>query len=285
MKTFRFAVAAALLALLSALPAQAQGPQYPSTASPLHFVGGQFNAAAYATWSARIISGNTGTGAGTSIIVTAPGPLLDNTQLPITTLLNTSTPVSINDANAETFTPSGVTIAPCPAGNIGVGGSQNCATVTGTIANTHGPSAFVVSGDQGVEEAIIDAGQQGGGIVNFGVDCGNVTLNTGGLVTTTTNCQVPLSEISMAGSVVVKTTASGPASYGVGTTTTSTAFVTACTSLTAGTNCQQFQTAPTKIAGASLALTPVLVTALTTNFAAGVFHIKVFGYSQVNSAQ
>jgi hypothetical protein len=139
--------------LLAATGALAQQP------SPLSRVGGTFYATAYGSWSARVISGNTTTGAGTSIIVSAPSGLNDGSTPPIQNLLSPVflNPIKVNDNNSETVTPTAITIAPCPAGNVGVGGSQNCATITGTFNNTHGASAYVISGTFGLQEAINSA--------------------------------------------------------------------------------------------------------------------------------
>jgi len=287
----------ALLLLAVAIPASLSAQQFGSvlgSATAIHRGDGvgTFFAPAYSTWQAIVIQGNSTTGAGTSIIVVPQGggpggtiTLQDGSAIQLASIFNTSTPIRVQDANAETVTPTGVTIAACSPGFLGVGSSNICVTITGNFSNTHGASAYVGSGDGGIEEAVADAGANGGGLVYWEADCGAVTLNTGGLTTTTTNCQVPLSFISMAGSAVVKTTITTATSFSLGTTTTTTAFVNGCTNLTAGLNCQQFQAAPTKVAGASLALTPILITAAGGTPGAGVVHVKAFGYSQVNSAQ
>lgn len=191
------------------------------------------------------------------------------------------TPVAFDiGANAETITPTTVAPIACPLNGDfqpGVG----CVAFTGTFANAHGLHTFVGSGSQGVQEAIADAGSTGGGEVYFEVDCGTVTLNTGGVTTTPGgSCQVPANFTSLGGGVLVKTTITTSASYSIGTSTTTTAFVNACTALTAGTNCALFTTAPIKVNGANFALVNVLITANAAS-GAGAIRFKVWGYAIV----
>jgi hypothetical protein len=140
--------------------------------SPLSHVGGTFYATAFSTYVGRVISGNTGTGS-VSIVATAPPALADGTPVGIQNLWPATgtplgaafAPILVNDANAETVTPTAVSFAPCPAGNVGVGGSPLCATITGTFNNTHGQGAAVQSGTFGLQEAINAAQLAGGGTV------------------------------------------------------------------------------------------------------------------------
>lgn len=166
MNRLQIALGVVLLALLSAFPAQAQN-QLPSTVNAIARQGGTFYAGSFGTWSSKIISGNTSTGAGVSIIVTAPSALQDGSLWPASTLLSPQmlNPILVNDNNAETVTPTSISISACPAGNIGVGTANQCATITGTFNNTHGPSAVVQSGSYGVGEAVSAADSSGGGAV------------------------------------------------------------------------------------------------------------------------
>jgi hypothetical protein len=156
------------LAGLVSTPVRAQQVQLPASVSPTARQGGTFYASAYATWGARVVSGNSTTGSGTSIIITLPGPLEDNTSSAGNVLLNSGTlnPIRVNDNNAETVTPTSISFGTCPSGNIGFG-SQNCATITGTFNNTHGAGAApnVISGTYGLQEAINVAAAVGGGLV------------------------------------------------------------------------------------------------------------------------
>jgi hypothetical protein len=255
--------------------------------SVLHRVGGVFYSTAYSQWQAVVISGNTTTGSGTSIIVSSNGAggainLTDGTPVSLATVFNTSTPVTINDANAETFTPSGVSIGACPAGNLGVGGSSTCATVTGTIANTHGQGALVNSGDLGIEEAITDAGNQGGGSVFWMVDTGIVTLNTGGLTTTTTT-KIPTTFTNMGASARVTTTITTSTNWAVGISGTTSAFCTANATLTAGTTCLANQVSPVSV-GTTQSLTAILITVTGANAGAGAVKVRLWGYTTVQAS-
>lgn len=253
---------------------------------------GTFFAPAYSTWSAAIIQGNSASGAASITVFPQGGGnsgvvgLQDGSGIAIASIFATNVPIRINDANAETVTPTAVSIGQCPAGNLGVGSSSICATITATFSSTHGAAAqaVVFSGDGGIEEAINDAGAQGGGSVYFEADCGNVTLSTSGATTTTVNCQIPLFYVTMGGSALVKTTITTATAFSLGTTTTTTSFISGCANLTAGTNCLTTVGAPTKVAGATTALTPVLITSTGTP-GAGAVHVKVWGYTPVQSLQ
>jgi hypothetical protein len=246
-------------------------------------VGNLYFSYGYTTWTSSIISGNTSTGAGTSIIVAAQSngvTLADGTVLPLATVFNTNTPIYVNDANAEVVTPTGVSISTCPAGNLGVGGSgTNCATITGNFANTHGQSAPVVSGDQGIFEAITDAGNAGGGLVYWVADTGIVTLSTSGLTTTTTT-KVPTNFLSMGSTARVTTTITTSANWAVGVSGSTAAFCTANSTLTAGTTCIANMNSPATV-GTSQALTAILFTAGTSNAGAGAIKARVWGFSAV----
>ena len=270
--------------LLFAGAGQAQNPQQQSY---LHRVGNLYYALGYSTWQATIVTGNSTTGAGTSITVFAQGAngvvtLADGSAIPLAHIFNTLTPITIADANQETFTPSSVTIAPCTPGNLGVGSSNQCATVTGTIANTHGASAQVLSGDFGIGEALTDAGAQGGGLVFWQVDTGIVTLSTGGL-TTTTGIKVPTNRSSVGCAARVTTTITVSASWAVGSTASGASFCSAQATLTAGTTGIANQIAPTSV-GTTQTLEAVVFTMGTSNAGAGAIKARVWGFTPVQPA-
>jgi hypothetical protein len=263
--------------------------QNPQSTATLHRVGGMFYSQGYVGWQAYVLSGNAATGS-QSIIVAAQGGsgiivLPDQTAVPLATVFNTNTPISLNDANAETVTPSAVTIGVCPAGNLGVGGSNQCATITATFSNTHGAGALVGTGDAGIMEAVTDAGNQGGGLVYWQVDTGIVTLNTGS-VTTTTTTKVPSPYISLGGSGRVTTTITTSTSWAVGVSGATTDFCTAQTTLTAGTTCNVVAlTSPTSRGTGAVALTAILFTMGTGAPGAGAVKARVWGYTPVQPAQ
>jgi hypothetical protein len=253
-----------------------------------HRVGAVFYAPGYATWQATILSGNSASGSASIIIAPNAGgigaiTLADGTSLPLTDVFNTNTPLYIMDANAETVTPTAVTIGSCPVGNIGIGDVTQCATVTATFAGTHGVSAPVVSGDAGIFEAFTDAGNQGGGLVYWAADTGTVTLNTGGLTTTTTT-KIPTNFFSAGASAIVKTTITTSANWAVGISGSTAAFCTADSTLTAGTTCQANMNSPAQV-GTTLGLTAVLFTMGTSNPGAGAIKARVWGWSAVQATQ
>lgn len=277
-----------LALLLAAVPllafsAFAQAQITPPVGLNAHRQGGIYYAPAYATWQATIISGNSASGSASIIVASNTNgvSLADGAVLPFTTVFNTSTPIYIQDANAETVTPSAVSVGACPAGNLGVGGSSICATVTATFANTHGQSAIVISGDSGIEEAFTDAGANGGGLVYWTVDTGTVTLTTTGLTTTTTT-KVPTNFLSEGASAKVETTITTSANWAVGISGSTAAFCTANSTLTAGTSCIANMNSPASV-GTSQALTAVLFTMGTSDPGAGAIKARVWGFSAIQS--
>lgn len=289
MKNKWLVVLSALLLSAAGALGQIQGaPGNPYQQSLLHRVGGAFYAAGYNTWQANVISGNTTTGAGVSVIIYS-GPagvetLADGSTLPLTTVYNTNVPIIVDygQANQETVTPTSVSVSGCPGGNLGVGGAAQCVTVTSTFNNTHGQSAIVVSGDFGIFEAITDAGNQGGGTVFWMVDTGIVTLSTVGLTTTTTT-KVPTTFINVGASARVTTTITTSTNWAVGIAGTTSAFCTANATLTAGTTCIANQVSPVSV-GTTNVLTPLLITVTGANAGAGAVKVRVWGYTAVQAS-
>jgi hypothetical protein len=249
-----------------------------------HRAGALFYAACYASYQAQVISGITATGAGTiQVFDGGTGVTLsDGSTLPYTVFFNTNTPITVFDANTETVTPSAVSVGPCTPGFLGVGASNVCAFVTATFANTHGAGANVYSGDAGIEEAITDAGNLGGGLVYWITDTGIVTLNTGSLTTTTTT-NVPATFYNAGCSGRVTTTITTSANWAVGVSGSTASFCAAQSSLTAGT--VALQPALAKTGSGSTALTAVLFTLGTSNPGAGALKARVWGWTPVSATQ
>jgi hypothetical protein len=251
-----------------------------------HNAGFLYYSLAYQTWQAKVLVGNSTTGAGATILVTAPSALSDGYIPTPAAIYGANTgmvfpKLNIVDAVAETITPTAVSVGACPAGTAGPIGSL-CATITATIANTHGQGAFVLSGDQGIAEAINDAFLQGGGLVYWVADTGNVTLSTGG-VTTTTTAFVPSSFYSEGCAGRVTTTITTSTSWAVGISGSTTAFCTAQTTLTAGTvaNIVALNN-PTAIGTTgTVTLTAILITMGTGAPGAGAVHARVWGFTAV----
>ena len=250
-----------------------------------HNLNGVWYAPAYATWQATVLSGNAATGSQSILVTCNSGgvqgvcQLADGYSVPLTSIFNTNTPIYLMDANFETVTPTAVSIGACTPGFLGVGAATQCATITATFANTHGASAPVVSGDAGIFEAITDAGAAGGGVVYWQVDTGIVTLNTGGLTTTTTT-KVPTNFYNLGAAARVTTTVTVTASWAVGISGATGIFCSANSTLTAGTTCLANQAAPATT-GTTSALTAILITGATSNPGAGAVKARVWGWTPV----
>ena len=245
---------------------------------------GVFDSTKYSQWGAFILSGNAATGAQTITVCPAIVALPDGRVIqPMAPANGVFVPLTIDSQSSalvETVTPTAYSLIGPQSGT----GNVPCAAITATFANLHSPSyatTQVISGDQGVLEAINDASNTGGGIVYWQADAGNVTLSTSS-ASTTTPVSIPATFLAMGGSAFVKTTITTSASYSLGTSTTTTAFLSSCTSLTAGLTCSQFVTAPAKVSGGT-GLTPLLITANATA-GAGAVHVRAWGYTMAQSS-
>lgn len=142
---------------------------------------GIFYAPDYNTGQGFLVFGNNSAGVNPVVIAgnSASGgvQLGDGTLIPIGTYFNISalSPLTLEDANLETVTPSAMTIAPCPPSNLNSGGRTQCITFTGNFSNTHGQMVVVKSGTLGLQEAINVATFSGGGIVVVDSSWGGTT--------------------------------------------------------------------------------------------------------------
>jgi hypothetical protein len=104
----------------------------------------------------RIAVGNATTGSSTITLslgyVTLPPPI-GKKFVPY----SVTAPISINDANPETVTPTAV--SGCTTSE-----TQNVCTITASFSNLHGQGAIVASGTFGLQEAMNDAFNSGGGL-------------------------------------------------------------------------------------------------------------------------
>lgn len=268
-------LAVALLAALSvflALPVFAQSTI--NFTQQNSFAGGEFYAPAY-NYQTSVYGGG-GTSGAYSITVFKPSITLRDGR--VVYPFSTTAPITIGQGSAkETVTPSSV--ANCS----GINPAGTYCTITATFSNAHGKGDIIVSGDNGIQEAISDARRNGGGNVWFRQDCGIVTLSTSS-ATTTASCKIPSTYVTVGFSVYVTTTITTSASYDIGTSDDTDSFNTpaACTSLTAGTTCAAFNTAPLRVDGTGTftGLNAVLITANATA-GAGAVHLTVWGYVQV----
>lgn len=245
----------------------------------LHYAAGVYDSRAYTTWRAFVVGGPVASGSNVSIVVSPAFVTLADGY----TLNPFTANVSLNIGQGPNLdagvTPSAVTTGPCPSGFAATG---LCATLTVTTSNTHGQGDTVMSGSGGIQDAFQDAANQDGGLVYWQADTGTVTLNTGGLTTTTTT-MVPEKYTSLGGSAIVETAITTSASWAVGISGSTASFCAANTTLTKGTNCS----VPTSAAGVGgfsspYTLTAVLFTMGTSDPGAGAIKAKVFGFTPVS---
>lgn len=273
------AVMALLLAALAVgVPVRAQS----SPASMLSRVGGVYFSPAYANWRSVVVQGNSATGAQT--IVACPGQVTLNDGRVITPF-STIAPFTIDvGANSETLTPSAVSLVTPPQG--ASSSSGNCASITATFSNTHtGYSTPIVTGDAGVEEAIYDAGANGGGLVYWEADSGSVTLGTGATTTTLCSSCIPVNALVLGVVARVETTITGTCSgWELGDGTTAGRFTANNTGLTAGTvSAADIQTT-SGVASTTTGMLnitsakSIISTCATGDPSAGALRVKAFGY-------
>lgn len=259
-------------------PTQAQtGP------SVLSRVGGLYNSVGYKDWGASIAVGNTATGSQTITICPWFVTLRDGRVIqPFAAANSTFAAITVDiGSNSEVVTPTATSQVANPAGT-----PQPCASVTASFSNTHpitqsGGVLNVTTGDLGIQEALNDASLNGGGLVYWEADAGNVTLNTGGLTTTTTT-KVPANFLSAGASARVTTTITTSTAWLVGISGTTNAFCTSNATLTAGTTCIANMNSPATV-GTTTGLTAILITATVSNPGAGAVHVKAWGYTAAQS--
>lgn len=235
----------------------------------------------YSRWTGQIITGNSATGSQTVQIYTS-GVFPGNSTAGVNPLSTTAATAPIQ-FNGEILTPSAISCGVArPSGFTAPEGGYLC-NVTATFANLHGANETVLSGDNGIGEAMNDAASQGGGLVYWVADTGIVTLNTGGLSTTTT-AQIPASSFSIGASGIVKTTITGcTGGWSIGVAGGNN-FTTPQTTLTAGTTALGKQASPAAV-GTAAGLTPVTIACTTANAGAGAVKARVWGFTAVQAAQ
>lgn len=244
-------------------------------ATPVHYSGGMYVASAYNQFRATVIGGVYASGTVTIEVTPAVVTLPDGYSF---SPWSTSNPVifGVGTPDQETLTPSAVSTTSggqCP-------GPGACELLTVTSSNAHGQGDIVMSGSLGLDEADLDAANNGGGDVFWQCDTGIVTLATG-TITNTTGCTIPKTFVTLGSSAYVTTTITAAATYNVGIASHTATFIYACTNLTAGTNCSQFVPSPTSVAGGT-GTTPLLITT-SANPGAGALHVRVWGYVPVQS--
>lgn len=258
------------------------------TSPPVHRMSsglGIFDANAY-NYQTTVYSGSTGTGSYTISLYAPTITLPDGRQIlpfgfsAVATENVAIPPITIGNLGSgtqETVTPTAT--SGCNVPNQGAA-AQGLCQITATFTYPHGRGDLIVSGDFGWQEAMNDAAANGGGDVHWIVDCGIVTLSTSA-TTTTSTCLIPKDFTNIGGSVHVTTTVTTSANYSIGISGATTAFVSACTSLTAGLGCAGFQVTPTAVNGGAGQGAMLVTTNATAG--AGALRVKVWGWSQAQS--
>ena len=292
-----------LLALLATAATLAAGLYFGGKATHAQQAGfaesravGIYDSTQYSKWGASIISGNSATGSQTITICPAFQALPDGRIFdPFFEAVNNGfAPIIVDPQSSsvgETVTPTAVSIVNTPSTFPGGNPAAQCANVTASFSNLHGASLApnqVISGDQGILEAVNDASFNGGGQVYFTADTGALPLSTSS-TTTTSAVSVPASFYTGGAACRVVTTITTAANYSLGVSGTTTAFVNTSTLLTAG-NTQQMtflgtlgtKVGTTVVPGATL--TPLIVTT-NANAGAGALHCKAWGWVPAQPAQ
>jgi hypothetical protein len=271
-----FAGFVAALALLFA-PAAGYAQQ---GASQLHYVGGVFVASAYSHWQIYVTGGPYAAGT-VSITVASPMAVLADGYSFVP--FSTSNPITIGlgQPNQETVTPSAV--SGCSQG---ASTSPSSCVITATFENSHGSGDIITSGSNGVDEALTDAGYNGGGLVFWQADSGEVTLSTSGATTTLCSSCIPVNAIVEGVSARVGTTITGcSGGWELGDGTTATRFTAANTTLTAGTVSAADLQTTSGVASTTTGMLnitsakSIVLTCVTTNASAGAVHVHAAGWA------
>jgi hypothetical protein len=266
-------IALLFAALAFALPAFTQLPPV-APESNLSKVAGIYVSSQYAKNPLGVVGVNapTGTGSQTYTLVKGWTTLPDGRFVMPWTVNQT---VTWGDANQETDTITAV------GSGCGYNQPLNTCQITMSVTYAHGQGAQLFSASNGFYEAAADAAASGGGTVYWAVDCGNTVLSTSS-ATNTLTCVVPKTFTTVGVSAYVTTSITTAVSYSLGISGHTAAFMTSCTSVTAGTNCSQFVPAPTALA-AGTGTSAVLITMNATP-GAGALHTRVWGYTMIQSS-
>jgi hypothetical protein len=240
---------------------------------------GVFDSTKYGVWGGYILIGNAATGSQTITVCPAMLALPDGRVIqPMAPANGVFAPITI-DAQApslvETVTPTAYSLVAPQSGT----GNVPCAAVTATFANLHSASystSQVISGDQGIQEAINDASLNGGGLVFWQIDPGVVTLSTGSQSTSLGGVKIPTRSVVSSATARVSTTITGcTGGWSLGYST-GTEFGAANTTLTAGTTTDSSTLAPNFAFNAAATVPVAFCT--TAAATAGAVHPHLVGY-------
>lgn len=240
---------------------------------------GVFDSTKYNAWGGFVLSGNSATGTQTITVCPAMAALPDGRVIqPMAPANNVFPPITIDaqsSAVAETVTPTAYSLVAPQSGT----GNVPCAAITATFANLHSASYAtnqVMSGDQGVQEAMNDASLNGGGLVYWQIDPGAVTLNTGAQATSLGSIKIPTRSVVTSATARVATTITGcTGGWSLGYSS-GTEFGAANTTLAAGTTTDSSTLVPNYVFNAAAAVPEAFCT--TAAASAGAIHAHIVGY-------
>jgi hypothetical protein len=240
---------------------------------------GVFDSTKYNQWGAFILAGNSATGSQTITVCPAMVALTDGRVIqPMAPANNVFAPITVDaqsSALVETVTPTAYSLVSPQSGT----GNVPCASITATFANLHAASYAtnqVISGDQGIQEAINDASTNGGGLVYWQIDPGVVTLSTGGQTTSLGSVKIPTRSVVSSATARVSTTITGcTGGWSLGFSS-GTEFGAANTTLAAGTTTDSSTLVPNYAFNAAASLPVAYCT--TAAASAGAIHAHVVGY-------
>jgi hypothetical protein len=228
-----------------------------------------------------ILTGNTATGSQTIYLSSGTITLPDGRVIqPYAT--SAAIVVGAGTANAETVTPSAV------AGCYQSAPVGNCA-ITATFSNAHGAGELIASGTGGFQEAVNDAGLNGGGVVQF-KNSELVTLATGATTTDTSANLLPANSLLLGVTGTVNTTiTSACTGWELGDSVTAARFTANDTTLTAGEKKVGSVQVTTAIASATAGMfqtsaAKVRITCAGGNPGAGKIRVVTWGYTIVPAA-
>ena len=255
--------------LVAAVTVFAQAP-----ADNESFSTGVYYSPSYATYQARVAIGNATTGANTSVVLASGTVALADGRTIVPFAVGNQVMIDLG-TNQETVTLTGVS-------NCYAGTPANTCTLTGNFTLLHGQGALVTSASQGIQEAITDAQNSGGGMVYWLLDPGNVTLSTSGANTNLGSIAIPTRSTVMGAVARVTSTIGGcTGGWSLGYSS-GTEFTAANTTLTAGTTTDSSTLTPA-VAFNAAATVPV-AHCTTSNASSGAIHARIWGWKMAAPA-
>jgi len=219
------ASAAGLASLLCAFAfSQAVQPGYPNTQA------GRVLASAYANWSVKSLNAVSAASNAMTLNQCTPQVGSNGRFAPFGSIFALNVPLLIVDgASTETVTPTAVS-SPTPAGPSAVN-PINC-SFTATFTNAHSAGVTIMSGDNGLFEAVNDAVAQGFGLVTVDGSSGLTVANIESQTFKYAPGYIQLEYMKSDGSIAARFTVQPSNSTAISAPTTATTSATCSSSVT-----------------------------------------------------